>query len=268
MITRSHSTIQRWSFRRFVPVTEIELRAIFSEGRALISSLLLEPVVQFLLLAAGIQGLIAAGDNFYNGHSYQAFVLPGLIALQALRGFSRTMYRMVLDRKWGMLTIKLLAGTGGAGYAVAKMVAPALAFLVQMVVLIALGFATGIRFSFANLLLTAVLGLIAIAFWAGLAIIITAYVRDYVLRDMVVTWMMLPLSLAAPVFYSLDSAPTYLQWIGRFNPLAWQVESLRSALLDGEISSSIWLLIPTLVVVLGAVVSVTRGDALASEGGR
>lgn len=269
MTTRSHSMIRRWSYRRFVPVTEIELRAIFSEGRALVSSLLLEPVVQFLLLAAGIQGLIAAGDDFYNGHSYQAFVLPGLIALQALRGFSRTMYRMVLDRQWGMLTIKLLAGTGGAGYAIAKMMAPALAFLVQMAVLIALGFATGLRFSFENLMLTAALGLIAIAFWAALAIIITAYVRDYVLRDMVVTWMMLPLSLAAPVFYSLDTAPAYLQWIGKFNPLAWQVESLRAALLDGEISgSAIWLSLPTLVVVLGAVVSVTRGDALASEGGR
>lgn len=265
----SQITPSRWSFRRFIPVTEIELAALFSEERTLVSSILLEPVVQFVLLAAGLQGLIGGGDNFYGDHSYLAFVLPGLIGMQAIRGFSRTMYRMVLDRQWGMLTLKRLAGAGGAGYVLGKMVAPLVALLVQTLVLMALGLLMGVHISLTNAVAGLLLAGLAAAFWAALAIIITSLVRDYVVRDMIVTWMMLPLSLAAPVFYQLETAPTYLQWIARFNPLAWQVEALRSVMLEGEIGQPALVLIAlSLIAMAAAVANISHGDPLTSEGGR
>lgn len=260
---------RRWSLQRFVPLTEIELMALFSEGKSLVSSLLLEPVVQLVLLGAGLQGLIGGGDDFYRGHSYLAFVLPGLIILQALRGFSRTMYRTVLDRQWGMLTIKRLAGAGAAGYTLSKIVAPMLALLVQSFALIALATAMGVRIPVTNIALGLMFGMIAVGFWAAIAIIITGFVKDYVVRDMVVTWLMLPLSLAAPVFYQLDTAPTYLQWIASINPLAWQVEALRAILLDGEITvAAMATILLTIAAVVAAIFSVSWGDALMSEGGR
>lgn len=265
----STQTPRRWSMRRFVPLAEIELTALFSEGRTLVSSLLLEPVVQLVLLAAGLQGLIGGGDDFYRGHSYLAFVLPGLIVLQALKGFSRTMYRTVLDRQWGMLTIKRLAGTGGAGYACSKIIAAVSALLVQAMVLGALAMAMGVRIEIAHLLTGMALAVIAVAFWSALAIVVTGFVRDYVVRDMVVSWMMLPLSLAAPVFYKLETAPVYLQWIARINPLAWQVEAIRTAMLDGRITASTLVMtVLSLVAIIAAVLSVSHGDALSSEGGR
>lgn len=269
MTSRDEQTMRPWSLQRFIPLTEIELTALFSEGRALISSLLLEPVVQFVLLAAGLQGLIEGGNDFYQGHGYLAFVLPGLIALQALRGFSRTMYRTVLDRQWGMLTIKRLAGAGGAGYAFSKIVAPAAALLVQFCVLVALALAMGVRISIANFALSMLLAIVTLTFWSAIAIVVTGYVRDYVVRDMVVTWLMLPLSLAAPVFYQLETAPRYLQWIAHFNPLAYQVEGIRDAMLEGEVGRSMLLMtVLAAIAIMGAVISVSHGDALASEGGR
>lgn len=268
MSVRMTST-NRWSMQRFIPLTEIELTALFSEGRTLMSSLLLEPVVQFTLLAAGLQGLIGGGDNFYNGHSYLAFVLPGLMVLQALKGFSRTMYRTVLDRQWGMLTIKRLSGAGGAGYALSKIVAPIAALFVQILVLIVLTFAMGVRIGFGQLAGGIILAIISVAFWAALAITVTSFVRDYVVRDMVVSWMMLPLSLAAPVFYKLETAPTYLQWIARFNPLAWQVEAVRTVMLDGRFTSSMLvMMLFAVLAIVAAIVSVSHGDAISSEGGR
>lgn len=259
----------RWSLRRFFALTEIEVIALFSEGKSLLSSLLLEPVVQLVLLAAGLQGLIGGGNDFHNGHSYLAFVLPGLIVLQALRGFSRTMYRTVLDRQWGMLTVKRLAGAGAAGYALSKIVTPMMALLVQMAVLVVLGALMGVRFSLLSIVTGALFAMIGVAFWAAIAIVITGYVRDYVARDMVVTWMMLPLSLAAPVFYPLDTAPTYLQWIARVNPLAWQVDALRSVMLEGAVPTAArWMVGFTIVSIIAAVISVSQGDALRSEGGR
>lgn len=259
----------RWSGKRFVPMAEIELAAFFSERRTLVSSLLLEPVVQLVLLAAGLQGLLATRDDFYNGHSYLAFVLPGLIGLQALRGFNRTMYRTVLDRQWGMLTIKRLAGAGGLGYAASKIVAPIAALLAQIIALVALALLMGVDLHLVNVVLCSLIAVCAVAFWAAIAIVITGYVRDYVVRDMVVSWMMLPLSLAAPVFYQLESAPTYLRWLAAINPLAWQVNALRSALLDGVVTTTALVTSGlTVGAVVVAIISVSAGDALVSEGGR
>lgn len=250
-------------------MTEIELIALFSEGKSLVSSLLLEPVVQLLLLGAGLQGLIGGGDDFYHGHSYLAFVLPGLIILQALRGFSRTMYRTVLDRQWGMLTIKRLAGAGAAGYTLGKIVAPMLALLVQSIALVALASAMGVRIPVSHIAVGLIFGNVAVGFWAAVAIIITGFVKDYVVRDMVVTWMMLPLSLAAPVFYQLDTAPAYLQWIARLNPLAWQVEALRAMLLDGDFTLAAGAtIVLAITAMIAATFSVSWGDTLMSEGGR
>lgn len=263
------TTAERWSFRRFVPMTEIELTALGSEGKSLASSLLLEPVVQLLLLAAGLQGLIGDGESFYNGHGYIAFVLPGLLVLQALRGFSRTMYRTVNDRQWGMLTIKRLAGAGGSGYAASKIAAPVLALVVQVAVMFGIGAVMGARYGLTHMILASGLCVTAVMFWSALAIIITSFVRDYVTRDIVVTWMMLPLSLAAPVFYTLETAPRYLQWIAALNPLAWQVTAVRAMLLGREVSTAtIIMLVLTGLALAGAVVSVSKGDALTSEGGR
>lgn len=268
MSTRMQSA-NRWSLRRFVALTELELLALARQGSTLVSTLLLHPVVYLVLLAAGLQGLIGGGDDFYNGYSYLAFVLPGLIVLEALGGFSQAMYRTVLDRQWGMLTIKRLAGAGGAGYALSKIVAPTASLLIQALVLLVFASILGVRLTLEGLVLGLMLAIVSVAFWAALAVVVASFVRDYVVRDMVVSWIMLPLSMAAPVFYRIETAPTYLEWIARFNPLSWQVEALRSVMLDGQITSSMLVMIGlTLIAITSAVVSVSHGDALASEGGR
>lgn len=259
---------RRWSLRGLRPTAEIEMIALFSEGRSLISSLLLEPMVQLLILAAGLQGAISAA-GFTGSVSYITWVFPGLIALQTVRAFNRTMYRTVLDRQWGMLTIKRLAGTGGAGYTLGKITPSAAALLPQIAMLFGLAVIMGSRFSVANALVTTALALIAALFWSALAVVITGFVRDYVVRDIVVTWVMLPLSMAAPVFYPIETAPTYLQWIARFNPLAYQVETLRGTLLHGTFTATGYVMIAlTVVIVPIAVRSVSHGDALSSQGGR
>ncbi|MCO5216732.1 MAG: ABC transporter permease [Thermomicrobiales bacterium] len=259
---------QRWSLKGFHPTAEIEMIALFSEGRSLISSLLLEPIVQLLILAAGLQGAINAA-GFTGSVSYVTWVLPGLVALQTVRAFSRTMYRTVLDRQWGMLTIKRLAGVGGAGYTLGKVAPSAAALIPQVVVLFILAVMMGSRFSLANTMVTIALALVAALFWAALAVIITGFVRDYVVRDIVVTWVMLPLSMAAPVFYPIETAPSYLRWIARFNPLAYQVDALRTVLLDGTFTTTGYVMIALTIVVLPvAIHSVSHGDALGSQGGR
>ncbi|HWV25423.1 MAG TPA: ABC transporter permease [Thermomicrobiales bacterium] len=263
------SATNRWSFSRFTALTETELKALGSEGKTRLGSLLLEPIVQLMLLAAGLQGLVGNPNDFFHGHSYLMFVLPGLFGLQALQAFSRTMYRTVLDRQWGMLTIKRLAGAGGAGYAASKIAAPGFAVVCQVSVMAIAALMLGGAFSARRFLGAMMITLLAVVFWASLAIVVTAFARDYVVRDTIVKWMMLPMSLSAPVFYPLETAPVYLQWIARVNPLAYQVQAIRTMLLEGDIGATT-LIMATLTVLatIAATLSVSWGDALTSEGGR
>ncbi|MCA9834278.1 MAG: ABC transporter permease [Thermomicrobiales bacterium] len=255
-----------WRLHGFRPTAEIEIVALLSEKKTLISSLLLEPVVQLVILAAGLQGAFQGAA--FTDH-YITWVFPGLVALQTLRAFSRTMYRTVLDRQWGMLTIKRLAGVTGTGYTLGKIVPSAIALSLQLCTLFLLVLVMGARFAIVPVIGTVAMAIIAAIFWSALAIIITGFVRDYIVRDMVVTWVMLPLSMAAPIFYPIETAPTYLQWIARINPLAYQVDAMRNLLLYGQFQvTGIVMMILTLIVLPLAVRSVSHGDALSSQGGR
>lgn len=261
----STRTRARWALRGFRSTSEIELIALLGQRKSLISSLLLEPVVQLMLLAAGLQGAMQGAP--FTDH-YMTWVFPGLLALQTVRAFSRTMYRMVLDRQWGMLTLKRLAGTSSAGYTLGKIAPSAIVLCVQMGSLFTLVLLLGSRFAPLPVLGTVVLALIAAIFWSALAIVVTGFVRDYHVRDVVVTWVMLPLSMAAPVFYPIESAPTYLQWLAKANPLTYQVEGMRDLLLHGQFdfTGGVMLLLSMVMFPL-AVKSISHGDALSSQSG-
>ncbi len=79
-------------------------------------------------------------------------------------------------------------------------------------------------------------------------------------------FLFLPLSLTAPVFYSLEGAPHYLQLISRFNPFAYHVEAMREVFIEGRISLSFYLsLVMALVFFLLAERVMKRAEFLPTE---
>jgi lipopolysaccharide transport system permease protein len=99
------------------------------------------------------------------------------------------------------------------------------------VLLVLVGFATGVHASWAFLPVLCVVQLVLVA---GLGLLVSAahvYVRDVA---SIVGVALLVLFYVTPVFYPLDAVPAQSQWVFDLNPAAVLVDLYRGVLLDGE----------------------------------
>lgn len=254
-----------WSLSGFGVVVEFEFRALWGTRSMLVSELFLEPVLYIALLVAGLQGIVGnLGGN--SGSDYITFVFPGLLALQGIHAFVRVIYRSTAERRWGLLALKRLAGVGPLGYVLGLAVPFVSAFIVQAVAATPVGLLLGLEVSARGWLATLGLGAVLVLFWAGLGIVLTTLVRNYQQRDTIISLLMLPLTFSAPVFYSLENAPRYLQVIAQFNPLTYQVVAMRSAFQESADLRTISLAVGcSVLAVVAAVISINRGELLGSE---
>jgi len=254
-----------WSLARFGVIAEFELKALWATKSTLVGQLFVEPLVYTALLAAGLQGLTGSSVGA-DGLTYLTFAFPGILGLQAIRLFARSVYRSTVDRRWGLLALKRLAGVGPLGYVLAMTVAPIAAFVVQALVATPVAILLDAEVSFGRWVGTVVLGAAFLFFWTGFAIALTAYIRNYEQRDLVISLSLLPLTFSAPVFYSLDDLPRYMQIVGYVNPLSYQVIAMRSTFVGHtEPAALLVALLTSVLLVVVATLSVARGELLGSE---
>jgi ABC-2 type transport system permease protein len=198
-----------------------------------------EPLVWTALLAAGLMSVqhvvrLDSGREV----EYLTFAFPGIVGILAMRGFSRTIYRCTIDRRWGLLALKIIYGTGPLGYVLGMTALPIVGLWIQMMIAAAVVRALGAHIGLGELLMTGLLSVVTVMFWTSLALLVTAGVKNYQQRDLIVSLSILPLTFSAPIFYQLDAAPRYLRIIGYVNPLTYQVMAMRSAVLDASFGAS------------------------------
>jgi ABC-2 type transport system permease protein len=184
----------------------------------------LEPLAYLAFLAGGL-----SGAGIVQTHDYPLFVLAGMACIVCFRAATGTLSDVANDRKWGVFAIYNLQGGSAFGYLISVTIFASLVYVAQMLLLCLLA---KILFGLVSLPFLAVLwivgiGLLVTVGWIGLGAAVGARVQSYSARDLIVTLTTLPVILAAPLFYSLESSPPYLVWISHFNPLTYEVGWLR-----------------------------------------
>lgn len=186
------------------------------------------PLAYLLLLGAGIAGLASSGPaaagDFVAG---LAFIVPGIIVMQANAPFTSMMYRYQGERQSGLLALKLVQGVTPLTYLLGMTTVPVLQYLGQSTVVIAGALALGVRFSVPQLVTYLGFGILAAITWACLGGWLVFLVRRQSTRMAITRLISLPLVFSAPIFYPLDSMPAYLRVFATVNPLTYHVELLR-----------------------------------------
>lgn len=216
--------------RNFLLICEFEWLALWNDKAGLLR-LFLDPLAYLLFLGAGLNALITVNENQHSVN-YISFVYPGIVALQILRMFTHAIFRLTIDRRWGLQALKIAAGTSRLAYILGMTFVPLFLFSVQMMVSYPIGLLLGVSFSMKGFFNLLFVGSLMTLFWSFIAIILTFWIKNYSQRDLVLTCLFTPLFLSAPIFYSLDTAPHYLQMISSFNPLTYQVEAMRAAFFE------------------------------------
>lgn len=93
----------------FVIVVETELNALKSNKHIIYSSLL-TPILYYVFYAIGIQSTF--GDIYFHGQymSFLSFAFAGILIMCLFQQMNQSVYRLVIDKRWNILPIKLESG--------------------------------------------------------------------------------------------------------------------------------------------------------------
>jgi ABC-2 type transport system permease protein len=212
-----------------------QLRAeqkLFWRSRELAFFTFLLPILFFLLLGS------AYGDDEINGVSGYQYLLAGMIGYGAASTtFAGLALLLVIRRESGVLKRLRATPLPPATYVAAVLASIILIFLVEAVILLAIGrFAFDVPFAGSIFSLVAVL-LIGAASFAALGIGLTALIRSAEGSSAVVNALYLPLAFISGAFFAKDNFPEVLQALAAILPLSHMIELTRDVMVFDD---TIW----------------------------
>lgn len=163
----------------------------------------------------------------YEGVSYTAYIIPGLIMMTVLQNaFSNTASSLIQSKISGNLVFVLLPAIPGAQVAFAYILA---SFL--RAGMAALGLYLACAYwaapTPAHPLWLAAFGFCGAAIMASLGLITALWAEKYDQMGAVMNFIVMPLTFLSGVFYSVESLPPLWQTLSRFNPFFYLVDGFR-----------------------------------------
>ena len=246
-------------------ITYMEAK-IFFQTRPMLISQLLTPLLYFIFIVTALSETI--GNISVNGVliPYNEYALVGILTMSMMGQMSRVIYRMTVDRRYGFFALKMQAGIKPFFYILSMSTGAVLGYATQAVVFYLIILAFHLHFTLFSFICMWGIGLISLFFWISLGTVITMFIKTYQMRDMVLTFLIMPLSFSAPSFYVLHDAPSFIQMLALINPLTYQLSAMRAAAF-GTVSevSAMYVLLFSLAGLLLAARVVRNTDLLTNE---
>jgi ABC-2 type transport system permease protein len=192
------------------------------------------PIIMFFLL-----GSVYGNDRLKSEHNVRGadYLLSGMLGYGAIAtGFAGLSIMLVIRRENGILkrvrATPLPAGT----YVAALLATTMLAFALEALVMIAVGWiAFGTHVQHAISLALALL--LAIATFTALGLALTSVIKSAEGSSAVVNAIYLPAAFISGAFFSSHSFPTFLRAIADVLPLVYVIQVIRDVMLRG---AQIW----------------------------
>ena len=200
------------------------------------------PFMWLLLVGTGYNAIA----RLEGGLPYQAYVLPGVVAMAALFGGMLTAVSTVYDREFGMLRLMLASPAGPGAVLLGRVLAASLVGILQGGVVLAVAplvvSVTGERWLLALGALAAVA-----AMSATLGLLVAARLRSVENFAGIINVILFPLLFLSGALYPTAGMPPALRAVARLNPVTYAVDLLRHAFGQAEE----FALATDVVVVLG-----------------
>jgi ABC-2 type transport system permease protein len=214
--------------RLFVHELKTEIR-LYTRSRELAFFTFLLPIIFFVLL-----GSVYADSDEIKGYRAPDYLLTGMLGYGvAATAFSGLGILLVIRRENGILKRLRATPLPASVYIVAVLLTTLLAFVVEAVVLIALGmllFDAEFPKSLGSLSLAILLGGTAFAL---LGVGISGLVRRAEGASAVITALYLPLSFVSGAFFSQENFPDWLKAIADVLPLTYFIDLMGAVMLGG-----------------------------------
>jgi ABC-2 type transport system permease protein len=170
--------------------------------------------------------------GFAYGGSYLAYLVPGIVAMNAMSGNMWAGMSMIEEIERGTLNRFLVSPASRIAIMNATVAEQAVSTTVQTLIIVVLGYAGGARYSGgASGIVVLTLAAIGVGvLWGALSNMTGMLLRSREAIIGVYTFFMLPLMFLSSAFMKPGFLPGWMQAIAARNPLNWEVEIGRSVL--------------------------------------
>jgi len=173
------------------------------------------------------------------GLPYLDFMAPGILAQSVL--FIAIFYGIAIiwERDLGIVHKLLASPTPRTALVLGKALSASVRGVSQMVIIYALAFLLGVQIDWNPLALVGAFATVILgaAFFSTLSLIIAALVKTRERFLGIGQVLTMPLFFASNAIYPVAIMPAWLQVIAHVNPLTYEVDALRTLMLNGGVSA-------------------------------
>ncbi len=214
-----------------------------------------EPLLYLLALGYGLGSFVGEmGQLPYIVYLASGIVVSSAMVTASFEGMYSAYTRMAVQQTWDAMLATPLdvqdVVVGEAAWAATKSLFSSLAILIVAALL-------GAVADWRALLALPVVLLTGLCFGA-MALVITAYARNYDFFLYYNTLVLTPLLLVSGVFFPLEGMPTLIQWLVQLLPLAHAVELVRPLMTGGALDNPLLHLLVILGYTLAALMLAVR----------
>lgn len=212
--------------RGLFAVIMLDLKRLWVDRVRLVSSLI-QPLLYLFVLGSGL-----GASSRMGGSGYLHYIYPGVLGLSLLFSSVFAAMLIVFDRQIGFLKAVLVAPVPRVAIALGKVLSGAIQALVPATILLLLLPLLGMDLSLLALLELIGTMILAAVTFSALGVATAARFRSTTVFPIIGNAVLLPMFFLSGALYPLDSAPTWLRWLTRIDPVAYAVDLMRGAILD------------------------------------
>jgi ABC-2 type transport system permease protein len=190
-----------------------------------------QPAIWLFLFGNLFHNVIDIPGFAYHG-SYLAYLIPGIVAMNAMSGNMWAGMSIIEEIDRGTLNRFLVTPASRLAIMNATVVEQAVSTTVQTFIIVALGYAGGARYpgGAVGIVVLIIASILVGVLWGGLSNMTGMLLRSREAIIGVYTLFMLPLMFLSSAFIQPAFMPGWMQAIASRNPLNWEVQIGRDAL--------------------------------------
>lgn len=197
---------------------------------ARLAATLMLPLIFIVILGGALQGSFGKGEGF----DYVAFIFTGVFAQTLFQSAAMGVISLIDDRENDFSQEVFVSPISRYTIILGKIVGETLVALTQALGIAVFGLAAGVRFSLAQLIGLAWVGVVTCLFGAAFGVIILSNLNNRRTADQVFPYIMMPQFFLAGVFTPLQGLPWYLDLLSRISPMRYAVDMTRGIFYIGR----------------------------------
>ena len=200
---------------------------------------IMQPVLYLVLFGPLLEPIVrefpGASDNPYT------FLVPGLLVQLGMFGAFFAGFGLIAEWREGVVEAERVTPASRSALLVGRLMRDVAQLFVQALILVALGYAMGMRGSFAGVMVGILLTLLVGGACAAASNALALTTKSEDVMAPIINMVMMPVLLLSGIMLPMTLGPAWLQRVSDFMPFRWIVDGVRDTFVgDFAASTLMW----------------------------